>query len=83
MLNDLVDRNAFCGTPVLICLSFKSVAFILSNACLSSFYVACYELDDDVRNVCYCEFVYEFVHVHCIKRLAHVQSYNYSAFWRP
>ena len=46
MLNNVGERTPPCGTPVLICLSFE-FAVVLS-ACLSSFYVICYELDDDV-----------------------------------
>ena len=46
---------------------------------ISIYCVVCYKLDNDVKNVCLCEFVY----VYCIKRLAHVQSYNCSALWRP
>ena len=49
---------------------------MVSSACLLSFNVVGYELDDGVWNVCLCKLVY-VKHV-CIKCLAHVQSYCYN-----
>ena len=72
MLNNVNDKTPSYGTLRLIHLSFECA--IVLSACLSSFYVVCYELDvDDVWNVCWCEFVY----VHCF---AHVQSYSYALY---
>ena len=76
MLNNVGDRTPPCGTTMLNLLSFESVPYCIERI-LASFYVVCYELNDDIRNVFWCEFVY----VHCIKRLAHFQRYSYRAFW--
>ena len=41
---------------------------------VSSFYVVSYEFDDCVWYVCVVYFVYEFVYVHRVKSLGHVQG---------
>ena len=62
------DRTPFCGTPVLILFSFE-YAIVLST-CLKCLLVSVW--------------VYVCVsNIYCIKHLAHVQSYRYSALWRP
>ena len=61
MLNNAEDRTPPSGSPVLIYFSFECA--IVLSACFSFFNVVCYELDDDIWNVCWCEFVYKFAYV--------------------
>ena len=51
---------------------------VVVHACCPSNLVG-YELNDGVRNVCR----YKFIFVHCIKHLAHVQSYYYYSVMLP